>query len=48
VGKLSPIPLGIWVFDETCRFGKRISKDTIGSIFILRGAEILELHQVEG
>jgi len=44
---LSPIPLGISKFDETYRFGKRRSNSTICSIFRLRGAEILYLHQVE-
>ena len=48
MGKLSPIPLGISEFDETCRFGKRRSKATIDRIFRLRGAEISYLHQVEG
>jgi hypothetical protein len=48
VGKLSPIPLGISEFDETCRFGKSRSKYTIGIIFRLKGVEISNLHQVEG
>ena len=45
---MSPIPFGISKFDETSRFGKRRTKDKIGKIFRLRGAEIAYLHQVEG
>jgi hypothetical protein len=48
VGKLSPIPIGISKFDETHRFGNKISNAKTYRIFKLRGAEISELHQVEG
>ena len=40
VGKLSPFPLGISEFDETCIFEKRKSKVTTGRIFRLRGSNI--------
>ena len=48
VGKLSPFSPGISEFDETCRFGKRRSKDSIAIIFKFRMAKISKLHQVEG
>ena len=37
---MSPIPLGLSEFDETCRFGKRRSKATTGRIFKLIKAKI--------
>ena len=48
MGTFPPFPLGILEFNETYRFEKRKSMATTGRIFRLRGAEISELHQVEG